>query len=283
MNVSATGRNDADVTGTAYGLRISGFRDPAMRGIGEASWPHVVVSQEIGVFEPLDHTITADRAEVGGGVVIDRLRSTATLRTPRAFPTDQLVHPMLAWLGVTYAHWRGLLAMHGGAFTLGDRAWMILATKGGGKSSTLAALHTAGHVILTDDLVIVSEGRILAGPRCIDLKVDPESILGREMVHERLGERRRILLPDHEQPVPLGGAFLLEYGEHIGLEPVPVGERIMKASDHRALDKTDPRLVLGLAKVPMWTLKRPRDLARLGDVVKLLSNHAGEGLPDPTG
>lgn len=277
------GQQRTEVTGTAYGLRISGFQDPALRGNGEAAWPQVTVSQQIGAFEPVEHLIAADRAEVGGNVVIDRLRSTATLRAAQALPTDQLVHPMLAWIGVTYAHWRGLLAMHGGAFTLGERAWMVLAAKGGGKSSTLAALHAAGHEILTDDLVILREGQILAGPRCIDLKDDPESVLGRPMVHERFGERRRILLPDHEQPVPLGGAFLLEYDEHLGLEPIPGGERIMKASDHRALDKTDPRLILELAKVPMWTLKRPRDLARLGDVVRLLTEHIGGGPFGPTG
>ena len=169
------------VTGAAYGLRIAGFEDPALSGRGFPEWPLVTVSQELGEFAPLDHRIGEDRAEVADHLVIERESQQAVFRMTSPLPTDQLVHPILTWIGAVFAHWQGRLGMHGGAFVGGDGAWMVLAQKGGGKSSTMAALFTAGHEILADDLVVIDQGIVMPGPRFVDLKEEatrPQALPG---------------------------------------------------------------------------------------------------------
>ncbi len=264
------------VAGAVYGLRIAGFQDPALSGTGLKAWPLVTLSQEIGDFEPFAHRIGDEDAEVAGDLVIERNLQRAVLHVPALVPTDQLVHPTLAWIGAVFAHWRGRLGMHGGAFVSGGGAWIVLAAKGGGKSTTLAALFDAGHEILTDDLIILDEGRVLPGPRCIDLKEEPESVVGRPVAYERFGDRRRIFLPEAESAVPLAGVLLLEWGERVGLEPVPVARRLEVSIGHRTLNETDPRLLLLLAAVPMWVLRRPPVVDNLDEVAARLANLSRE-------
>lgn len=255
------------VAGVAYGLRISGFRDAALAGIGPEDLPLVEVRQAIGDATPRPRRIGPDSAQVGGSLVIDRIERTATVHTEVPLPTDQLVHPILAWVGAVFAHWRGFLGMHGGAAVVDGGAWMVVAEKGGGKSSTLAALHLAGFQVMTDDLIIVADGDVMPGPRCIDVKEDPGRLLGAPVRHTRHGDRRRILLPDIAGPVPLAGAILLAWGERVQVEPVPVRSRLASLVPHRTLQETDPAVMLQLASVPTWTVTRPRSLESLPVVV----------------
>jgi hypothetical protein len=166
--------------------------------------------------------------------------------------------------------------MHGAAFVANDGAWMVLAEKGGGKSSTMAALFAAGYSILADDLVVLEGGLVMPGPRFVDLKEDPESVVGKPLAHELLLERRRIILPDAGLPVQLEGALLLEWGERVEVLPVPVVDRLALSIGHRTLNETDPRLLLGLARTPMWVIRRPPDIRCLPEVVAQLARLVGE-------
>ena len=149
---------------------------------------------------------------------------------------------------------------------------MVLATKGGGKSSTLAALFAAGHEILADDLVVIDQGNAMPGPRFVDLKEDPESVVGAPLAHDLHVDRRRIILPDAGAPIPLAGVLILEWGEDLNVESVPVGNRLALGLGHRTLDETDPRLLLELARIPMWIVRRPPDLRLLPEIVAVLED-----------
>ena len=258
------------VTGVAYGLRITGFSDPALQGEGSVDLPLVSVSQRMGEFAPLPHRLGPERAEVGDTLVIDRRRATAVHHGPVPLPSHALVHPTLAWVGAVFAHWRGNLAVHGGAFTGPNGAWMVLGTKGGGKSSTLAALTMAGVEVLTDDLIVVDEGRVLAGPRCVDLKEDPGILLGGEVPYRQHGERRRILLGATSLSSPLAGAVMLRWGERLEMKWVPARDRLDRLIPCRTLEEADPRVLLRLATVPTVVLTRPRTIGALPEVVAAL-------------
>ncbi len=263
-------------TGVAYGLRIAGFRDPALAGRGSTDLPLVEVIQRIGDHRQPRRWIGADRAEVGDSLVIDRIRGTVTVHTDVVLPTYELVHPTLAWVGAVFAHWRGFLAMHGGAFVASGGAWMVLADKGGGKSSTLAALHLAGLEVLADDLIVVGDGIVFPGPRCVDVKEDPGALLGEDVPYTRHGARRRILLPTSAGPVPLAGAVLFEWGDGLHADRLSAADRLVRLIPHCTLRETDPRVLLGLAGVPTWVVTRPRSVQCLPDVVECLADLVGE-------
>ena len=53
------------------------------------------------------------------------------------------------------------------------------------KSTLLAWLALAGHDVLSDDLLVLADGAVAAGPRCLDLSAD---------VGQRVGASKREVL-----------------------------------------------------------------------------------------
>ena len=191
----------------AYGLRVNGICGTLLLDVPpELEWAGVTLSREItNVSNPRSPTIGPEVADVplldGDHAVLRRSARSARLLTAATDDDGRLVHPFLTTVAVIFAWWDGRHAFHGGAFTDSEGcAWCVLGDRESGKSSTLARLSLAGVGVLSDDLIVVRHGRVLAGPRCIDLRRNAAVALGADAttVSVRGGERLRLT----STPVP---------------------------------------------------------------------------------
>ncbi|RVC82740.1 serine kinase [Mesorhizobium sp. M4A.F.Ca.ET.022.05.2.1] len=73
---------------------------------------------------------------------------------------DQLIaFPLLGPVMALLLHQRGLLVLHASAIAVGGRSAIFMGDKGAGKSTTASAMISAGHRLLTDDVVAVDMSR----------------------------------------------------------------------------------------------------------------------------
>lgn len=90
---------------------------------------------------------------------------------PEPIADDALLHPYLAPAAALLWMSAGAEALHGGVFDCGSGGVLLLGEPGAGKSSTLEWLASRRSVsVIADDLAVVIDGEVLAGPRCIDLR-----------------------------------------------------------------------------------------------------------------
>ena len=76
----------------------------------------------------------------------------------------------------------GLEPFHGSAVRVGDGAALFLGGRGGGKSSTAAALHSIGYSVLTDDACAIdADGVLWPGPPLVSPRDDraEQRVVGR--------------------------------------------------------------------------------------------------------
>ncbi len=157
----------------------------------------------------------------------------------------------------------------------GGHAVVVLGDKEAGKSTTLAWLATEeGATVLTDDLVVLEDNRVLVGPRSIDLRVEG----GRPEVSGHLvrsGERHRLHLPPAPASLRLGGVVALAWGPLFELEPLGFTER-MELLGRQRMFRTIPAnatAILELASVPAIRASRPRDPGGLGSFCRSLLDY----------
>jgi hypothetical protein len=189
-------------------------------------------------------------------------------------------------------HQRGLLTLHASAVAVNGGAVAFMGEKGGGKSTTAAALHTHGHTIVADDVVAINiddAGSPMVFPGFPQLKLWPEAaeFLGDEpktlpRLHPLLEKRARCVtaLGFQQMPLPLQRIYILAEGTTHEVEPLQPQERFIELMRHsyalRFLRNTGAtvshfRQCMRLASsVPIVRLKRPRSLSALQDVVKLV-------------
>jgi hypothetical protein len=212
----------------------------------------------------------------GGWVELDRRAGRSTLILP-ARPADrEMVHPYLAATAAICARWRGWSCVHSGGIVVDGGAWGVLGDKGAGKSSTVAwfALESDAGVLCDDVLVIDSDGRALAGPRCIDLREDAAGHFG---AGEALGvvgarERWRMRLEQVQETVPLRGWVELAWGDDLALErlgPTELLPAIVRNFSVRLMPPNAEAL-MDMAALPAWRLTRPRRFETLPDAATLL-------------
>jgi hypothetical protein len=260
----------------AYGLALEGLDAPDMLvPVGAEAWPTVRIGQAHGGPDGAE-TIDADRARIdlGGGMCafVEREGARATLEAPSPVTDDVLVHPFLAAVGTAFACWTGGEAFHGGAFAGGGGAWALMGDRGAGKSSTLAALAGAGHPVVTDDLLVVREGQVMAGPRCVDLRPSAVSSLqlGVAGVSVRAGGRRRLALQSAAPELPLQGWVFLAWGDRVTVRKLPPAERFRRLMSLRSVFPPEPEGVLDLVRWPAWELERPRDWSSMPATIERL-------------
>jgi hypothetical protein len=268
----------------AYGLRLDGLADAAgaMAPL-PADAPALAVSCESLAVGPGGERSSevgergADLRLVGGG----RLRMRrGDERVRFAFPVaptaDDLLHPYLAPAAALAQLWSGNEALHAGAFATAAGAVLVLGAKQDGKSTTLAWIaRQHGLPVLADDLAVIDDGEVLAGPRCLDLRsdaeIDPSRLGDGPLVRARA--RRRVPLPGAPDRLRITAVVVLRWGAHTGLDAMPLAERLPALLPQRMFHAqlaTDPVAVLRLLAVPMWTLTRPRGSAGLQDGVAAL-------------
>jgi hypothetical protein len=197
-----------------------------------------------------------------------------------------------AWGSLCYQ--RGLFLIHASAVLVGAEAVLFCARAKGGKSTMAAQLHTMGHPLLSDDLGnldIPADGPPTLYPSAPRLKLWSDTL-------DELGWSIEHLEPDHTRagkfhvmrtannfvrPAPVRGIYLLEWGE-LGmrrLSGLTALRRFLSASIYRTgLLESAGRLaqhsrgsITLLQRVPVWEVRRPRDLSAMGKTADLLAGH----------
>jgi hypothetical protein len=255
-----------DVAADAPVLRIErGTADPSLAG---------APAQDDSVFSPSQAKyVLSDRISR-----VDQQRSTGTahVRLGRSYEDEELLHPLLSGCFAVANWWAGRDGFHGGSFVMDGRAWVVLGAKSMGKSSTLGYLATQGVQILADDLAVVVDKHVVAGPAFVDLRPDAAEQLGIGRDMGMLGARERFRLNVAAPPskVPLGGWLVLDWSAESTLEPVPVNERLKLLFASRAvmLQPAAPAAFVDYAALPMMKLHRPRSWDSLQGVYQLLSS-----------
>jgi len=250
----------------AYGLRVDGLAgaEPWMQAVADDA-PRLRVS--VAVSEPdsspshLDER-AADVALLGGGRLRARRDEEAvTFSLPERPTADELLHPYLAPAAALTWQWRGHEALHAGAVQLGDVAVMLFGVKEAGKSTTLSWLaREAGRCVLSDDLAVIVDGEVLAGPRSVDLRA--ASWVPPDLPSVRGGERARVTLRPAPASLPLGGSVLLGWGAELEITTMAPAERLQILAASRMFAALPPhgQTLLDLAALPMVRLSRPRTL-----------------------
>lgn len=248
-------------------------------------WRPWTIVRRGGEGEEVDGTIGHDQARLWlaphGSLVIDRASRTSVF-TMRSAPSDaELAHPYLAATAAIAARWDGWQSFHAGAFVVAGRAWGVIGDRGLGKSSLLAALGGLGVPVLSDDVLVLRDGRAMAGPRCVDLREHAarELGIGRSIGVVGTRERWRIMLAPVDAEVPLAGWVTLDWGPEAVIERIAPADRFPLLLDNLTvvLEPPDPPAILALASLPMLTLRRPRRLDRLTASAELLVTRIERG------
>jgi len=160
-----------------------------------------------------------------------------------------------------------------------------------------AQLNSRGHALLSDDLChldIPDHGLPAVYPSAPRLKLWSDAL-------NELGWGAEHLEPDPSrtgkfhvnrianklvQPSPVRGIYLLEWGEFSirRLSGLNALRRFLSAATYRAkllesigLSQHFGRSMTVLQRVPIWELRRPRDLAGMSKATDLLAKHWSEG------
>ena len=269
----------------AYGLRLTGKSLPeALLDDSEGDWPTLELVRRVGTALGGDDRLGPERASIrlvdDGRVEIERDPGRATFTTRRPLGDDELVHPYLGLAAAVYSHWLGRESFHAGAFEAGGGAWIVAGEKAAGKSTLLASLALRGQPVLADDVVVLDGGEALAGPRSIDLRADTAEALGvgEDVTVPGGRERRRLVLPGAEARVPVAGwVFPVWAEEPSEVVQLPPNERLVRFAGSRVLrvEPERPEVLVELAGLPAWELRRSRGWDGLGDALDLLLTSLG--------
>jgi len=269
----------------AYGL--------ALRNVGlgpdtlvpaDESWPALEILREVGQVSPGLDRLSDRRAEIGlqagGRVKIEREPLQARFETLAPLTDVELVHPFLAPVAAIASRWLGRESFHAGAFVSDGGAWALIGERGAGKSSMLAWLALGGAEIVADDVLVVDQRTAFAGPRSIDLRAEPAARLQAGEHLGRVGRRERWRLgvgPVAPQ-LPLRGWILLGWGDRVEARRIPGGACLAEVARHRAVrvPPTRPEVLLELAALPAWELRRPQRWESLSEAVRVLLEAIGD-------
>jgi hypothetical protein len=255
----------------AYGFRLQYPRwDAALSDLVELetsapvvrlSWRHACPAQ---TFDAIDDGYAAMGTRGASAFQVYRDPASIVFDVAVEPTPDALVHPIATVPLAILARWRGDVTLHGGAFSAGGAAWALIGERHSGKSTSLGMLARRGHPVVADDLVVVRDGYVWAGPHCVDLRDDAAARLGRTRDLGVFGSRRRFRLSSPPAParLPLGGFFLLDWHEsdEVVVDRLALADRIrvLYRLEYAALvGPADPSDILDLASGPAWRVRRP--------------------------
>ena len=234
-------------------------------------WRHATVLEE---HKRIDESCVSLGWRRGSMLEVKRDPASIELVLPEPPTSESLVHPFLATPMSILARWAGDIALHAGGFFAGGKAWAVMGAKGAGKSTTLAQLASRELPLLADDVLVLDDGVVRAGPACIDLRSDVAKFIPGSQFIGEVGNRPRYRLPALPGPsrASLGGIFVLDWRENEGtrIEPVSPGEsvRILYENEYfGVLGPAEPKKILDLLEIPMWRVQRPRTSGLSDDVV----------------
>ena len=183
---------------------------------------------------------------------------------------------------------RGWLPLHASALAIDSQAVLFLGACRAGKSTMAAAFHLAGHRVIADDLaaVRVADGRceVQPGWSCLRLFDDAlQSLPDLPLPTHRAGLKCSVYLQSHSQsaPFPVKRIYFLEYADELQVQPVSpqlatvlLDENSFKRSgmDRDTVETQFARAAAVAGCVPVRRLRRPRHLAFLAAVVRLVEH-----------
>lgn len=196
-------------------------------------------------------------------------------------------------LGPVLAHllWqRGMFALHASALCIGGRTAAFVGVSGEGKSTLAAALVARGHELVCDDVAALEEGERLAvrpGFPRIRLHADSLAGLGEDAtqlprVHMHMDKRLKSVAQFAREARPLDRLYVLATGP-LGVEPLGPGAAVMELLRHTyyahqyaplyGFPQQLQRATSIARRLPAYRLTRPKDLARLGELVGFVEAH----------
>jgi len=246
----------------AYGLRIEGLAPTPWLAVHLASeWPVVVVSRH-------------------GQILDDEPRVDLDARRAYVGPTvseSELVHPLLGRIALAFCRTHGTDALHAGVVAGAAGAWALVGSSTSGKSTLLSGCAAGGLEVLSDDVLILRAGRVLTGPRCLDLRQPAGTATAWTSV--RGDSRYRVTLPPAAAEHVLTGTVHLSWGDGPELVPLTRAQILMRIFD-RQMTEGFPQLTRvanELADLPGYELRRPHDLEALHSSVAILTQLATHG------
>jgi hypothetical protein len=182
---------------------------------------------------------------------------------------------------------RGWLPLHASVVAMGEQAALFLGSSGEGKSTTAAAFHARGHLVIADDVgaVRVVAGQCLVRPAWSRLRLLDDS----RAVVEGLGLGSEFQIDKHSYDLrrgrlqklfPVRRIYCLEFGQELRTEAIAPLQAVALLSRHsfcrhRKLDLEAMAAHLrDCAQVgstaALYRLERPRSLSSLSTLVSLV-------------
>jgi hypothetical protein len=200
---------------------------------------------------------------------------------------------------------RGLSVFHASVVGLAARAVAFLAPKGQGKSTMAAVLHSLGHDLVDDDVMVLDDDgdRLVVRPGYPQIRLRPDAAqaIGQDpeqlsVLHPQLEKRaHRMAVGFSQHSMPLERVYVLGAGEQIEIVPLaprdallhvlPNGYAVMFGGGLAQMFGLDTHFSASMRLVgcvPIYLLKRPYSLDILPDVARAVEEH-GLGASEPIG
>lgn len=264
----------------AYGLNLDLASDiPGSEDADPApAWPRVAVLRREGPAPSvLGIRVGDDAAELHAPAIcslhLSREPLTLTVTSPSPVSDTDLVHPFSAFVGSVVARWSRRTALHGATVVVDGRAWIVLGSPGSGKSTLAVALSTRDVEVMADDLSVITDGHVLAGPAVSDLRPEASSHLDLGVRSSEVGRARfRVELPPAPRTRPVGGFLELGWGSRVATSRLRPADalRVLGENEALSLGPSYPTAFLELLQYPFFTLERPQSWAALDATIDLL-------------
>jgi energy-coupling factor transporter ATP-binding protein EcfA2 len=216
---------------------------------------------------------------------------------PGSLPGDIRAY-LLAPMFTSLCFQNGMYALHASSVQIGDGVVAFLGHSGAGKSTLAASLERLGFPVVSDDFCLLgpflsNDGGPVVIPVAPAVKLWPSALdhlgtgpEGLSKVWSR-EDKYRLRLREASERLPLRELFFLEWSA--GGEELPAVERLAgPAAIARLMEMTHFDYVIKPAgrmgdsfllsarimrSVPAYTLRRPRDFKRMGEVIGWLEDH----------
>jgi len=264
----------------AYGLRLAGEapRSDLLTEVVDGA-PIITITRSIGTSQP-PNVVEEAAATVplinNGGIELTRADRSAHITTPEPLTDDELAHPYLAPIAAVHNHWLGRAAFHAGGVVVDGKAWGVIGVREAGKSTMLAALDSAGIVVLADDLLILEGDKAFSGPRTLDLREEAAAHFGstRDLGIAGARERWRLDLGAAPPFAPFAGWIVPQWGEALRVWREPGAGAAHHIAPARSVGglAISPQAFMAAAARPTVVFERPHDLEALKSGVEALLN-----------
>ncbi len=206
---------------------------------------------------------------------------------PAAHADPSVVRHLL--LGPVLAHllWqREVFTLHASVVGVRGRYAAFVGASGEGKSTTAAAFAARGEALVCDDVaaLIAAPGRVQVLPGFPRLRLYDDSVRslgedpdGHAQVHVHIEKRSKRIANFVAEPVTLERLYVLASGDDFALDPLPPRGALMEVLRHTyyahqfaplyGFPKHLEQAARLVERLPAFRLTRPKDLARLGELV----------------